>query len=251
MPKDYSIPVLDGPGNNDYARYMRTDELLALQRDPDEMIHPDELLFQTVHQSTELWLKLCCHEVEQATDHLRSGAFDTAARLLGRAALGVEFVTGQLEMLRHLSPWTFQTLRTVLGNGSGFESPGWRAVQLVSRTLDNVFSTALAGAGVTLVDIYRGSPDAPLHRLAEAMVDWDERVAVWRTRHYKVATRIIGHQSVGTKGAPVDVLAKLIAQKFFPQLWQVRTELTNAGPLADNPVDERSPLVREAMGTTA
>ena len=29
--KDYSVPVLGGPGDNDYARYMRTDALLALQ----------------------------------------------------------------------------------------------------------------------------------------------------------------------------------------------------------------------------
>ena len=47
-----------GPGASDYERYLRTDELLALQKTPEEMVHRDELLFQTVHQSSELWLKL-------------------------------------------------------------------------------------------------------------------------------------------------------------------------------------------------
>ena len=47
-----------GPGASDYERYLRTDELLALQKTPEEMEHRDELLFQTVHQSSELWLKL-------------------------------------------------------------------------------------------------------------------------------------------------------------------------------------------------
>ena len=130
--KDYSVPMLDGAGDNDYPRYMRTDALLSLQRRPEDVIHRDELLFQTVHQSTELWLKLACFEVEEAIDQVVAGAVDTAARLLGRAALGVELITGQLEMLRHLSPWSFQTIRTVLGHGSGFESPGWRAVQRTS-----------------------------------------------------------------------------------------------------------------------
>ena len=46
--------VLPGTGTTDYARYMRTDDLLALQRGPREWVHPDELLFQVVHQSSEL-----------------------------------------------------------------------------------------------------------------------------------------------------------------------------------------------------
>jgi tryptophan 2,3-dioxygenase len=63
------------------------------------------------------------------------------------------------------------------------------------------------------------------------MIEWDERVALWRTRHYKVATRIIGHDVVGTKGTPVDVLTRLLAHKFFPELWSARTEITRIGPM--------------------
>ena len=50
--------VLDGPGGSDYENYIRTDELLALQPEPDTWKHRDELLFTIVHQSSELWLKL-------------------------------------------------------------------------------------------------------------------------------------------------------------------------------------------------
>jgi tryptophan 2,3-dioxygenase len=214
---------------------MRTDELLSLQRRPDEMIHRDELLFQTVHQTTELWLKHACFEVEEAVAHLGAGETDTAARLLTRASLGVELVTGQLEMLRHLTPWAFQQIRTVLGHGSGFESPGWSSVRRVSALLGNAFGALLAERGADLATLYRGSPDAPLYRLAEALIDWDDRIAVWRTSHYKIATRIIGHGAVGTKGTPVDALAGLISRKFFPDLWRVRSELTDAGPLGTEP----------------
>jgi tryptophan 2,3-dioxygenase len=249
--KDYSVPVLNGPGTTDYARYMRTDALLSLQRRPDEVIHRDELLFQTVHQSTELWLKLACSEVQEAVRQVRAGSVDTAARLLTRAALGVELITGQLEMLRHLSPWTFQTIRTVLGHGSGFESPGWRAVQRTSQRLDTAFDTLITERGVDLVELYQGSPDTDLYRLAEAMIEWDERISVWRVRHYKIATRIIGHQSVGTKGTPVDVLSRLISHKFFPELWRIRTVLTDSGPMAAHcPIDETSPLVCRAGGAS-
>ncbi|MDE0346238.1 MAG: hypothetical protein OXI66_10745, partial [Boseongicola sp.] len=47
MEMDYSQPVLNGTGDTDYARYMRTDELLALQRLGDSLLarscHPGYL----------------------------------------------------------------------------------------------------------------------------------------------------------------------------------------------------------------
>jgi tryptophan 2,3-dioxygenase len=231
--KDYSVPVLAGPGESDYARYMRTDTLLSLQRLPADVVHRDELLFQIVHQSTELWLKHACFEVAGAAEQVRAGVPTAAARLLDRAALGVALITDQLEMLRYLSPWDFQTIRTVLGHGSGFESPGWRGVRKVSQEIGRAFDDLIGERGLDLVQLYKDGPDHPLYRLAEAMVEWDERVAVWRVRHYKVATRIIGHDVIGTKGTPVDVLAGLISHKFFPRLWQARTELTRHGPMGE------------------
>ena len=78
-------PILDGPGASDYERYLRTDELLSLQKTPEEWAHRDELLFQTVHQSSELWLKLAWTEVEEATRLLGEGEVDAAIRLLRRA----------------------------------------------------------------------------------------------------------------------------------------------------------------------
>jgi tryptophan 2,3-dioxygenase len=231
MARDYSVAILDGEGATDYARYMRTDMLLSLQRRPEDMVHRDELLFQVVHQSAELWLKLANAETAEAIDRIAADALDTASRLLGRAALAIDLMTQQLEMLESLTPWTFQTIRTVLGHGSGFESPGWAGLQKRGRELNNAFTALTARDDVDWAEVYRGSPDTRMYRLAEALINWDEAVALWRTRHYKVATRIIGHEVTGTKGAPVDSLVRLVVHKFLPDLWQVRTELTRTGPM--------------------
>ncbi|MDJ0381547.1 tryptophan 2,3-dioxygenase family protein [Streptomyces sp. G-G2] len=239
MAKDYSVPVLDGEGDNDYTRYMRTDTLLSLQRRPEDMVHRDEMLFQVVHQSTELWLKLACYEVEEATRQIDAGQLDTAARLLGRASLSARMTADQLEMMRQLAPWDFQIIRTILGHGSGFESPGWKAARLVSLDLEKAFRRLTEARGTDLVEVYRSGQDTPEYRLCEALIDWDERISLWRTQHYKMATRVIGHSVVGTKGAPVEFLAKLIGHKFFPQLWELRTELTLSGPMGgDEPAPE-------------
>ena len=41
--------ILEGAGESDYERYIRTPELLSLQKGPGEWLHRDELLFTVVH----------------------------------------------------------------------------------------------------------------------------------------------------------------------------------------------------------
>ncbi|MFJ6197530.1 tryptophan 2,3-dioxygenase family protein [Micromonospora sp. NPDC092111] len=221
MKRDQS-PVLPGDGATDYARYMRTEALLDLQRHPGEVLHRDELLFQVAHQSTELWLKLAEAELTEAVHRVDAGDPAGAESLLTRATLAVRLVTDQLEIFRHLSPAAFQTMQPALGNGSGAESPGWRRVQAASRQLGRAFTEHLATRGATPATFRPTDPTDPAHRLAEAMLEWDERVSLWRVRHLQVALRIGGHAPAGTPGSPATMLAKLTGHRFFPELWQAR-----------------------------
>jgi tryptophan 2,3-dioxygenase len=67
------------------------------------------------------------------------------------------------------------------------------------------------------------------YELAEKLVDLDEAYALWRYRHLKVVSRIIG-QKRGTGGtAGVGYLEQVAARVFFPELWDVRTELEEPG----------------------
>ena len=225
--EDFSEPILPGAGASDYERYLRTDDLLSLQKSPGEQTHPDELLFQTVHQSSELWLKLATSEVERAAAHVTSGGIPAALRLLRRSALCLQFITRQLDMLEQMSPWEYQEIRRVLGHGSGFDSPGFREVRRVTPPLGQAFDGAVRAAGLDVVEVYvRGREHEDLYQLAEALLEWDERITMWRIRHYKVVARIIGDQVVGTQGTPVEVLGKMIHHNFFPALWRARNQLT-------------------------
>jgi tryptophan 2,3-dioxygenase len=236
--EDFSEPVLAGAAASDYERYLNTDELLSLQKTADEWVHRDELLFQTVHQSSELWLKLAWNDVEAATEQLRGGGVGSteplssggaglagaeagtgiapALRLLRRATLCLRYATEQLDMLEQMSPWEYQEIRKVLGHGSGFDSPGWRELRRVVPALGQAFHALREQAGLSL----------ELYQLAEAAIELDERINFWRIRHYKVVARVIGDSVVGTQGTPVEVLGRLIQHVFFPELWRVRNELT-------------------------
>ena len=220
-------PVLPGEGGSDYERYLRTDALLSLQKTADEWAHRDELLFQTVHQSSELWLKLAVAEVEEATRLMWANDHWAATRLLRRAVDCLKIVTGALDMLEHLSPWEYQEVRKVLGHGSGFDSPGFRGIHRVTPPLGGAFHAAVEAAGLTTVEVYTAGRDHEhLYQLAELLIEWDERVVVWRARHFVVVERIIGGGVVGTQGTPVEVLGRLIHKRSFPELWELRNELT-------------------------
>ena len=232
MTEERSKPILPGAAATDYERYLRTDELLALQKRPDEVAHRDELLFQTVHQSSELWLKLACTEIEEAASLLAGEGVAAAVRLMRRANDCMALVTGQLHMLEHMNPVDYALVRTALGHGAGFDSPGFRGVHRLSPALGEAFDALRQRRGVTLYDLYRsGYAMEDLYQLAEELLTWDERVILWRFHHLKVVERIIGGSVIGTQGTPVEVLGKRIDVRFFPELWTVRDEITRRSPL--------------------
>jgi tryptophan 2,3-dioxygenase len=220
-------PVLPGTAGSDYERYLRTEELLALQKTPDEWIHRDELLFQSVHQTSEIWLKLAWNEVEEAARLIGEDDIPAALRLLRRANDCFKLVTLALDMLEHMSPWEYTEVRKVLGHGSGFDSPGFKELRRVAKLLAEQFHGARERAGLSLVEVYtQGREHEDLYNLAEQCIELDERVTVWRVRHFKVVQRTIGGDVIGTQGTPVEVMGRLIHHSFFPELWDVRNELT-------------------------
>jgi tryptophan 2,3-dioxygenase len=224
-----SDPILPGPGDSDYERYLRTDELLALQKPPEQRVHRDELLFTTVHQSSELWLKFATAELEHATELIDGDRLLAACGMVRRVVTALHFITQQLDMLDQMDPWDYNFVRSALGHGSGFDSPGFRALARATPRVGEAFDAALRRTGVPLDDLYRDRErHEPLHALAELLTDFDERLRLWRFRHYSVVARAIGEESIGIQGVAVQQLTRLISQRQLPKLWEVRTRLVDA-----------------------
>jgi tryptophan 2,3-dioxygenase len=68
------------------------------------------------------------------------------------------------------------------------------------------------------------------YNIAEKLVDIEESFQLWRFRHMKTVERIIGFRR-GTGGSTgVAFLKRALELTFFPELFEVRTELGSASP---------------------
>jgi tryptophan 2,3-dioxygenase len=221
-------PVLGGTAKSDYENYLRTDELLSLQKGPENWEHRDELLFTIVHQTSELWLKLASSEVSETVQQLQKNNLREPQRLLSRAVLCIHQTHNALDMLEKMSPWDYQQVRRALGHGSGFDSPGFNDLRKSVPQLGVEFHRILSESKIDLLTLFLNDRSyEDLYQIAEWLLEIDERISLWRGRHFKVVERSIGMKVQGTQGTPVEVLGRLNSFNFFPELWDIRTRITN------------------------
>ncbi len=226
---EFTKPILPGKGATDYERYLRTDELLALQKSPEELRHKDEMTFLVVHQGSELLMKGAAFELERALEALEHGDFGNTTRLIRRAISLLEPTIGLLHILETISPYDYHLIRAGLGHGSGLDSPGFLALLHIGPRLGKAFNEQLGIAGITASELYRRHEEFfGLHDVAERLLDFDERMQIFRFHHLKLAERVIGGRVVGTMGTPVEVLQQRMESWLYKDLWDVRNQITAA-----------------------
>jgi tryptophan 2,3-dioxygenase len=224
---DLRRPILPGKGASDYERYLRTEELLSLQKGKDELLHPDEMTFQVVHQASELLMKGVAWELERARALIAEGDFPNSAQLLRRGNHLLEYPISMLHVLETITPYDYHLIRAGLGHGSGLDSPGFLALLHIGPRLGEAFHGQLHRTNLGVDELYRRHAEFfGLHDVAERLLDFDERVHLFRFHHLKLAERIIGGGVVGTMGTPVEVLHQRMEHLFYRELWDVRNQIT-------------------------
>lgn len=105
--------------------------------------------------------------------------------------------------------------RRGLGVDAGQAKEGWREVHQPDDSVRSAWLT-----------VYRDTKSYwDLYELAEKLVDLEDYFQQWRFHHVSTVERVIGHKrgTGGTSGVPY--LRKALETRFFPELWDVRTEL--------------------------
>lgn len=113
-----------------YSRYLKVDELLALQ-DPKSKTEHDEMLFIIIHQVYELWFKQILHEVNLLNKNLNNGETHQALFNLKRVLTILKTIVGQVDILETMTPLQFASFRGLLETSSGFQSLQFRKLEFL------------------------------------------------------------------------------------------------------------------------
>jgi tryptophan 2,3-dioxygenase len=246
-----------------YGSYLRVDDLTALQKPLSSPEHHDEMLFIIIHQVYELWFKQLLHEMTAVMRSLDADELLPVGKHFRRIHTIQRLLEQQIDVLETMTPQEFNAFRDNLNPASGFQSIQFRELEFLcgvrrTETLKYIQTNEAQRARLerrlqepslydkvkalltrrgfaaethdALLASYKSiytNPQAnyDLYLLLEDLIEFDERFLLWRNRHVRMVERMIGAKK-GTGGSlGAAYLATTLEHRFFPELWEVRTEL--------------------------
>ncbi|GAA4904806.1 tryptophan 2,3-dioxygenase [Stackebrandtia albiflava] len=251
-------------GQLTYNTYLRIPQLLDQQHPESEPEAHDELLFIVIHQAYELWFKLMLHELDDARDRMLAGETYLPRVRLDRCKAIMKVLVSQVDVIDSMTPQDFLEFRNRLAPASGFQSVQFREIEFLSGLKDPGYLDRFRGlteperarlatrleqpslwdgylaimrsVGFDTTDYDRrisalrriaGDRESygPLWDLAEALVDHDQALSLWRARHVLMAERQIGTKP-GTGGSAGGAyLRSRVELRCYPELWELRSAL--------------------------
>jgi len=137
--KNQKTPMSKNYGDNpplSYNKYLRVQDLIALQDCLSDPAHHDELLFITIHQAYELWFKQILHEIDDAISLMNDDRLQGATRTLQRVVEIEKLLVNQIHILETMTPISFLSFRDQLNPASGFQSMQFREIEFASGQKD-------------------------------------------------------------------------------------------------------------------
>jgi tryptophan 2,3-dioxygenase len=158
-----------------YAEYLGLEQLLSAQR-PNTYEH-DEMLFIIIHQASELWMKLCLHELVAAREHIRRDDLGPSFKMLARVSRIQAQLTQSWDVLATMTPAEYSAFRNQLGRGSGFQSYQYRLLEFI-----------IGNKNADVIEVHRR--DAPRYDELRRMLDspslYDESLRLLSRRGFEI-----------------------------------------------------------------
>ena len=135
-----------------YSQYLNLDKLLSAQH-PLSYQH-DEMLFIIIHQVSELWMKLCLHELGATVDCIRRDDLGPTFKMLARVSIIQQQLLQSWDVLATITPHDYSAFRNTLGKSSGFQSPQYRMLEFL-----------IGNKNADTIKVFRNDP--PTHEMLE------------------------------------------------------------------------------------
>ncbi|MEW2608788.1 tryptophan 2,3-dioxygenase family protein [Streptomyces sp. NPDC047880] len=173
-------PHLDFHGTTPYEDYVKADVLTHLQHTLSD--DPGEMVFLVTTQVMELWFTVIVHEWETAAGALRGDDIPTAIAALKRSVRELEALNHSWKPLAQLTPAQFNSYRSALGEGSGFQSAMYRRMEFL-----------LGDKSASMLVPHRGAPrvHAELEKALHEPSLYDEVVRLLARRGHDIPEAVL------------------------------------------------------------
>ncbi|MFJ7292890.1 tryptophan 2,3-dioxygenase family protein [Streptomyces collinus] len=173
-------PHLDFHGTTPYEDYVKADVLTHLQHTLSD--DPGEMVFLVTTQVMELWFTVIVHEWETAAGALRGDDIPTAILALKRSVRELEALNHSWKPLAQLTPAQFNSYRSALGEGSGFQSAMYRRMEFL-----------LGDKSASMLVPHRGAPrvHAELEKALDEPSLYDEVVRLLARRGHDIPQAVL------------------------------------------------------------
>ncbi|MEU5595631.1 tryptophan 2,3-dioxygenase family protein [Streptomyces sp. NPDC020298] len=187
-------PHLDFAGTTPYEDYVKADVLTHLQHTLSD--DPGEMVFLVTTQVMELWFTVIVHEWETAARALREDRVPVAIDALKRSVRELEALNASWKPLGQLTPAQFNSYRSALGEGSGFQSAMYRRMEFL-----------LSEKSASMLVPHRGAPrvHAELEKALHEPSLYDEVLRLLARRGHTIPAAVL-NRDVSLRYEPSDAV---------------------------------------------
>ncbi|MEP6784921.1 MAG: tryptophan 2,3-dioxygenase family protein [Sphingomonadales bacterium] len=203
-----------------YRSYLALPELLNCQR-PLSDAH-DELLFISIHQASEIWMKLGIHELAEARTKIIAEDLSQAFKMMARVARIQATMIQSWEILATMTPADYTRMRASLGTSSGFQSDQYRRIEFM-----------LGNKNAKMVEVHAAEPEiaASLQRELETPSLYDESLRLLSRRGFAIP------ESYLTRDVTQPYVASPEVEKIWGQVYASPEKYWDLYELAEKLVD--------------
>lgn len=216
-------------GLTKYEKYMRTEELLSLQKDERDLCRPEELTIQIIHQICELHYKLTLQYLELGKAYMEAKCLSRSIDELRKVDSQLKHLLESLNLTNVIRSRDYLYIHKSLGLGSTMDSPGYIALFEKGPSLWQPFKNLLDERGITVSELLRqGDSHYELFLLLQEMISFDELFQVLRNAYIKRDSKLLGTESHFGKDNSFHYSEKYDKFKLFPEIWKAISEQTQS-----------------------
>lgn len=202
------------------------------------------MVFLVTTQVMELWFTVIVHEWEAAAHAMREDRLDVAQDALKRSLRELEALNASWTPLAQLTPAQFNSYRSSLGEGSGFQSAMYRRMEFL-----------LGDKSASMLVPHRGAPrvHAELEKALAEPGLYDEALALLARRGHAIPESVLG-RDLTRKYEPSPEVEAVWAEIYAnpdqnDELVRLGEVLTDVGELVWRWRNDHLLATRRAMGS--